>query len=216
MPAARLEQTACPGEFEQPIEQTLFHARATEAVAELAQKRVVEAGIGKVESQKVLPVDPRPHRLGSLPIAQALPELHQGHQRQPPGRVGRLTVGREKVGEVAVCENAAELVAQDQIWRASPEGSVGYAGGIQGHGRDQGLRMQRHGGDLLRRSTPTVGRARFHFANSIRSFSIRADDMGLPHSDAIGLVKKAHALARWDAALDRRDGRLSYSTREAD
>ncbi len=170
MPAARLEHTACPGEFEQPIEQTLFHARATEAVAELAQKRVVEAGIGKIESQKVLPVNPRPYRFGSLPIAQALPELHQGHQRQPPGRVGRLTVGREKVGEVAVCENAAELVAQDQVGRTRAESGMCHAGGIQGHGRDRGLRMQRHGGDLLRRSMPTVGRGRLYFANSIRPF----------------------------------------------
>ena len=87
---ARLQKPGLPGSVEHASEQALAGFMVKQAGAELAQDAVVEARVGQVQGQKVLPVDPRPNRIGRLPVGKALAELHQRDQGQPPRRVGRL------------------------------------------------------------------------------------------------------------------------------
>ena len=51
------------------------------AGAEISRNAVVEAWVGQVEREQVLPVDPCPHCLGGLPVGQALARLHQRDRR---------------------------------------------------------------------------------------------------------------------------------------
>ena len=81
LPPARLEQAAGLARLQQLVQEALLGAALEQARAELAQDRVVEAGIVELEAQEVLPVDARPRRLRGLPVGQVLPELQQGDQR---------------------------------------------------------------------------------------------------------------------------------------
>ena len=84
LPATRLEQPARLAGFEELMQQTFLGAARQQARAELAQHRVVEARVGQLEPEQVLPADPGPHRLGGLPVGQVLAELQESDQRQPP------------------------------------------------------------------------------------------------------------------------------------
>mgnify|MGYP003286645941 CR=1 FL=1 len=86
-----------------------------QAGAELAQDAVVEARVGQVQGQKVLPVDPRPNRVGRLPVGKALAELHQRDQCQAPWCVGGLAQGRVEVTKDGVIKQWAKPVAQEQV-----------------------------------------------------------------------------------------------------
>jgi hypothetical protein len=110
LPAARLEQASRLAHLEQPAEQPLLGAALEQAGAELAQHRGVEAGVGQLQPEQVLPVDARPHRLGRAPVGEVLAELEQGDERQPPRRQPGLAVPGEQVGEVGVGKDGAELV----------------------------------------------------------------------------------------------------------
>jgi hypothetical protein len=144
LPAARLEQATGLARLEQPAEQPLLGATTDQPRAELAQHRVVEAGVGELEAQEVLPVDARPHRFGRPPVGQVLAELQEGDQRQPPRRQSRLAEPGEQVGEVGVGEDGAELVAKLEERVALAEGGPGDTRGLLGHGLDRGG-LERHG-----------------------------------------------------------------------
>jgi hypothetical protein len=63
----------------QPIEyehqQPLGLAIGEQPRAELGEHRGIEARVTKVEAQRVLPIQPCPHRVGGLPVGEALDEL---------------------------------------------------------------------------------------------------------------------------------------------
>ena len=130
--------------LQQLAQQALLGAALEQARAELAQHRVVEARVGQLEPEQVLPVDPRPHRLGGPPVGQVLAELQDGDQRQPPRWQARLAELGEQVGEVRVGEDGAELVAQPEQGVALAEGGPRDARRLLGHGLDQGG-FERHG-----------------------------------------------------------------------
>src|SRR3954471_21536216 len=90
---------------------------------ERAQGRVVEARVGQLQPKQILPVDPRPHRLGRPPIGQVLTELQDGHQRQAPRWQGRPAELGKQVGKIRVGEDGAELVPQPEQGVALAEGS---------------------------------------------------------------------------------------------
>src|SRR3954453_19518004 len=75
-------------------EQALRGILLDQASAELAQDTMVEAGVSEFQGEQVFPVDPSPDRLSRLPVAQALAELHERDESQPPGCVGRLAQRR--------------------------------------------------------------------------------------------------------------------------
>ena len=91
---ARLEQAALAGRIQHAGEQALGGIAAAQPAAELAEHAVVEARVGEVGGEQVLPVDPRPDGLGRLAVAQPLAELHERDESQPPGCVGRLAQRR--------------------------------------------------------------------------------------------------------------------------
>ena len=61
---ARPQQAGGPAAREQRIEQRERRVTRRQPGAELAQHRGVEAGVGQLQPQEVLPVDPAPHRVG--------------------------------------------------------------------------------------------------------------------------------------------------------
>jgi hypothetical protein len=165
LPAARLEQAARPAHLEQLAQEPLLGATREQAGAELAQHRGVEAGIGQLQPEQVLPVDPRPHRLGRLPIGQVLVELQQGDQGQPPRRQARLAAPGEQVGEIRVGEDRAELVTELQEQVALAEGGAGDARRLLRH-RLKRAGLERHGGASEWQTEPTY-RSPSEFASSI-------------------------------------------------
>jgi hypothetical protein len=130
--------------LEQLVQQAFLGAACQQARAELAQHRVVEARVGQLEPEQVLPVDPAPDRLRGPPVGQVLAELQDGDQSQPPRRQPRLAEPGEEIGKVRVGEDGAELVPQAEEGIALAEGSLGDARRLLGHGLDQGG-FERHG-----------------------------------------------------------------------
>jgi hypothetical protein len=71
--------------LQETVERQSFSATAR---VELAQDRVVEAGIDQRQTQGVFLVDPSAYGIGGLPIGQALHELQHRRQSEPPRRFG--------------------------------------------------------------------------------------------------------------------------------
>ncbi|GGF78274.1 hypothetical protein GCM10011402_33650 [Paracoccus acridae] len=59
---ARLQKPGLPGSVEHESEQSLADFMVKQAGAELAQDAVVEARVGQIQGQKVVPFYPRPNR----------------------------------------------------------------------------------------------------------------------------------------------------------
>ncbi|ESY15427.1 hypothetical protein [Mesorhizobium sp. LNJC394B00] len=76
------------GDVENSVKQHRFSPTGNQARPKLAQDRVVEAGIGERESQRILPINPASHGIRRLSIRQTLGELWQGDERQAPWRRG--------------------------------------------------------------------------------------------------------------------------------
>ena len=79
-------------------------------VPEAAQHAVMEAGIVKVKAERVLEIDPAPHRLGGIAVRQIEQELQHAHRGQLRRRDPRPPVPGIPPGEVLVLPQAAEPV----------------------------------------------------------------------------------------------------------
>src|SRR3954466_15426165 len=145
LPPPGLEDAELSGDLEHPLQQALLRATGQKTVSKLAEDTKVKARVGQLEAKKVLPVDPGPDRLSRVSIAQALAELHQRDQGQPPGWTGRLALLGIEVGEVAILEDRPERVAQGQIGAAFGKGGASDAGGLFGHTWERLLWLERHG-----------------------------------------------------------------------
>src|SRR4051812_39557479 len=168
LPPPGLEDAELSGDLEHPLQQALLRATGQKTVSKLAEDTKVKARVGQLEAKKVLPIDPRPDRLSGLSIAQALAELHQRDQGQPPGWTGRLALLGIEVGEVAILEDRPERVAQGEIGAAFGKGGASDAGGLLGHGRDRVLWVERHGeASSDYRSNAALDPASHPFANGI-------------------------------------------------
>src|SRR3954468_3609028 len=145
LPPPGLEDAELSGDLEHPLQQALLRATGQKTISKLAEDTKVKARVGQLEAEQVLPVDPRPDRLSGLPITQALAELHQRDQGQPPGWTGRLTLLGIEIGEVAILEDRPKRVAQGQIGAAFGKGGASDAGGLFGHTWERLLQLERHG-----------------------------------------------------------------------
>ena len=85
LPTACLQQAALTIPRQQGLEQALLEAARDQAGAELAKHGEVEPGISQLQTERILPVDPTPDRIGCLPVRQTLGELQDRHQGQAPG-----------------------------------------------------------------------------------------------------------------------------------
>src|SRR5215208_1224354 len=105
---------------------------------------MVEAGIGQLKPEEVLPIDARPHGFGGLTIAQAFAELHQSDEGEPPGRVGRLAALGIELSKVGVAEDWAQPIAEREVRAALGKGGASDPGSGFRHRRDGVLGMERH------------------------------------------------------------------------
>jgi hypothetical protein len=97
------------------VQYALFSAPCQQTVPELAEHGKVEPRISQLQTEQVLPVDARPHRLSRLAVREVLPKLHQGDQGEAPRRQARLATGREKRREVLILEDGAEGISKREI-----------------------------------------------------------------------------------------------------
>ena len=126
------------------LEQGLLDPAHDQAGAELAQNGEVKPGVGELQAQRILPVDPPPDRVGRLPVAQPLGELQHRDQGQAPRGVRRLAANRVEGGEHPVVVDRTQLVAQAHGRTALWERGRRDLDGRGGNRRNLG-RTQRHG-----------------------------------------------------------------------
>src|SRR3982751_360051 len=84
LPTACLQQAALTIPRQQGLAQALLEAARDQAGAELAKHGEVKPGISQFQTERILPVDPTPDRIGCLPVRQTLGELQDRHQGQAP------------------------------------------------------------------------------------------------------------------------------------
>ena len=97
--APRLDQATRLEALEHAVQQQVLRLPGHQAGAELGQHAEVEAGVGQLEPERVLPVDPGAHGVGGLPVAEVLEELEDRDQGQPPrGQGGLALAGVEPAG----------------------------------------------------------------------------------------------------------------------
>ena len=80
---APVQQATFPQPIKHERQQPLGLAIGEQPRPELGKHRGVKARVRQVKAQRVLPIQPCPHRVGGLPIGEALDELQHQHQRQP-------------------------------------------------------------------------------------------------------------------------------------
>jgi hypothetical protein len=80
---ALAQQAAFPQTDKHQRQQPFGLAIGDQPRAELGEHRGVEARVTQFKAQRVLPIQPSSHRVGGLPIGEALDELQHEHQRQP-------------------------------------------------------------------------------------------------------------------------------------
>jgi len=122
----------------------------------LNSARTLKAWVGELETERVLPVDPRPHGLGGLAVGELLQKLQNRHQRQAPRREGGLAALRVEPAEVRIPVELAELVPQPHHDRSLGKGSASNTNGL---GRDLAdrLRMKTHGSPHKRNKPSAFG-----------------------------------------------------------
>ncbi|GED83197.1 hypothetical protein TNCT6_02820 [Streptomyces sp. 6-11-2] len=93
---------------ERQIEKTVGTVVLGEALAEVGQHAVVEAGIVQFHGQRVCEVEAAAHRLGGLSVGQAEQELQNRDGGQLGGREAGSPVARVPIGEVLVVPQSVE------------------------------------------------------------------------------------------------------------
>ncbi|GGL60238.1 hypothetical protein GCM10014719_71680 [Planomonospora parontospora subsp. antibiotica] len=144
----------------QPLQEQLkdvfLLAVRDQAGAKAAEHREVEPRIGQLQAQRVLPLDPAPHRVGGLPIGQVLGVLQHRYQRQLPGRQAGAPTRPEHARELGIGEQRAQRVADAHRHRAFGEGGPCHPRGQLGDLRPW-TRPHRHRSTIL--SPPEEGKA---------------------------------------------------------
>ena len=102
LPTTRSEVPPCSAGFEQRFQQQLFGPTPNQTRAEFREHREIEARVGQGQTERVLPIDARPHRLSCLPVREPFSELHHRDQRQPPRSFGRPPTPTEERGEACI------------------------------------------------------------------------------------------------------------------
>jgi hypothetical protein len=109
-PTPRLDQPLADQPFQQRIQRQPDQVLTHQPVTELAQHARVEPRVLQLHTDGVLPGDPVPDRLGSLPVGQVLRELQHRDDHQLGRRDPRLTPHPERTGERLVGIHSTQLV----------------------------------------------------------------------------------------------------------
>ena len=102
--------------------------------SEFAEHRVIKAGVGQFQAQRVLPVDAGQDGMNGLTVGEILKELKDGDQREFPGCDGGLAGGGEEGGEILVGVDRAELVTESGDGVAFWENGTDDSGGVSWDG----------------------------------------------------------------------------------
>ncbi len=153
LPATGLEQAQLAEAAQEHVEQEPLGAARDQAAAELAEDRVVEAGVGQVQAEGLLPIDPATDGIRRLPIGKVRGELEDRHEGQPPGRFGGLAAGGKQRREFLVLVDGGEVVAHPYVG--------GDPGRFLGDGSWRALAQRRRGPPRCmlgsaRRDSPTA------------------------------------------------------------
>ena len=128
--ASCLDQATGLEALEHPIEQQMLRVADHQPRPELGQHAEMEAGVGQLEPERVLPVNPGAHRVGRLPVAEVLKKLKDRDQGQPPWGERRLALVGIEPAEILVLVDDAELVAQPRHQGALRESGTGDPRGL--------------------------------------------------------------------------------------
>ena len=99
-----------PGQGQGQVKEPVRPPVLQQALAEVAQHAVMEAGIVEIEAERVLEVDPAPHGLSSTAVREIEQELQHAHRGQLRRRESRTPVPGIPPGEVLVLPQAVEPV----------------------------------------------------------------------------------------------------------
>jgi hypothetical protein len=161
-----LEQPTVTGAVDQQVEQSSLGPAEQQAGAEFAEDGVIEARIGQLQGQRVLPVDPPTHGVGRRTVGQVLGELENGGQGQTPRRFGRVPPRGEQVGEVLIRVDDVQRLPHPEV-----QGTVGKRGARDTRGllRDRVRlpRVQRHRGLQSERLPRSTGSALLRAADAM-------------------------------------------------
>jgi hypothetical protein len=129
---------------QQRVEQTLLGLPRRQARAKFAQHGVIEARIGQLQPEQILPVQASPHGVGRRAIGQVFHELEHRRPGQAPGRLGRLPAPGEQVGEPLVRVQRTQGIGHRQTEGAVRKGGTGDAASFLGNLEDR-TGLERHG-----------------------------------------------------------------------
>jgi hypothetical protein len=103
--------------LQQRVQHHLIQAAGGDPGPELTQDRVVEAGAGQIEAERVFPVDAGAYRLCGLPVGQILRHLEDRHQGQAGRRPAWLAAHPIGARELLIGQPLAEFVADQHRQR---------------------------------------------------------------------------------------------------
>jgi hypothetical protein len=118
--AASSDQALVLQARQQQVQGPLLQAMGEDSGAKLAQHPGVNTGLGQTQPKRIFPVDPQPDRVGRLPVSQVLRHLQHRDQRQPPRRPARPTPYSERLSELGIPEQHAQLVSDLDRQRRLP------------------------------------------------------------------------------------------------
>jgi PAS domain-containing protein len=87
----------------------------------------MEARVGQLEPQRILPVNPAAHRIGGLPVTEVLQKLKHRDQRQTPWRKAGLTAGGIQRAEISILVEGGKLITQAGCHGAAGKRRAGHA-----------------------------------------------------------------------------------------
>ena len=99
----------------------------------LAEEGGIEAGIGPLQAEPVVPIDATAYRIGRLAIWQGLRTRSERHGGQPTRGNGRLPSCGKQVRTIVIADERAELIREPEIRRAVGKARLGHTRGLSGH-----------------------------------------------------------------------------------
>jgi hypothetical protein len=106
----RFEQSLRPCQRQQGIKEEVLRLPCDEPGAERTQDGMVEARIGEVQAEDVLPINAAADGIRGLAIGETFGTLEDGSQCQARGRLCGLPTRREERRELRVVVEGAETV----------------------------------------------------------------------------------------------------------
>ena len=97
------------------VKEPFFGLTGHQPLSKFREDATVKPGVGQLQTQQILPVNPTAHGIGRLAVGEIFGELQQRHHRQLPGCLGRLPAWRKQVGKEGVVLQGAQGIAQLQV-----------------------------------------------------------------------------------------------------